>query len=225
MQLPMVEPRLPHHPVWAATRLLLVLMCLAILPACGLSTPPRTTSSATVSGTSGTSPVAFVYTTCTCSASSTTSTASLVGTSAHDGSIVWRDTLGQQIADPIMVGDTLYARVTLDSTHPTPDIVAVRVATGRVLWRTNLPVADINCCVINADTTTVVVDEPNDGLNHNGLYALNPHNGTIRWHLPVFVEGRPLVHAGVVYAQVDPEWFSFASLNAYRASDGTRLWS
>jgi hypothetical protein len=56
MKRPMVEPRPPHHPVWTATRLLLMLMCLAILPGCGQSTPPRTTSSTTVNGTSGTSP-------------------------------------------------------------------------------------------------------------------------------------------------------------------------
>ncbi|PWT78100.1 MAG: hypothetical protein C5B60_01675 [Chloroflexi bacterium] len=37
--------------------------------------------------------------------------------------------------------------------------------------------------------------------------------------------GQPLVHAGVVYALVDPQQLSLPSLNAYRASDGTLLWS
>jgi outer membrane protein assembly factor BamB len=205
MKLPIAEPRPQNRTVWAATRLLLLLICLPILPACEPSTPPQTTSSATVSGTSGKSPVAFVYT------YASSGTAGLVGASAHDGSAVWRAAVGHANWAPILVGDTLYACV-VGQGYATQDIVAVRVATGQLLWRTKLP-ADAFNYVINADTTTVVVD-----AGGTGLYALNPQNGTIRWHLP-------LVHAGVVYAQVDPQRFSFPSLNAYRASDGTLLWS
>ena len=214
MKLPIAEPRPQHHTFWAATRLVLLLMCLPILPACGPSTPPPTTSSATVSGTSGHGPVAFVYTW-----ASSTGTGGLVGASAHDGSAVWRDAVGHANWAPIIVGDTLYACV-FDQGDTTQDIVAVRVATGQLLWRTKLPAGDGANDVINADTTTVVVD-----AGDNGLYALNPQDGTIRWHLSLFVEGKPLVHAGVVYALVDPQRFSLPSLNAYRASDGKLLWS
>jgi outer membrane protein assembly factor BamB len=119
---------------------------------------------------------------------------------------------------PVIVGDTVYACV-FGQGYATQDIVAVRVATGQLLWRTKLP-ADAFNYVINADTTTVVVD-----AGENGLYALDPHNGAIRWHLPLFVERKPLVNAGVVYALVDPQRFSLPSLNAYRASDGKLLWS
>ena len=165
-----------------------------------------------MSGTSGKSPVAFVYT------YASSGTAGLVGASAHDGSAVWRAAVGHANWAPLIVGDTLYACV-FGQGYATQDIVAVRVATGQLLWRTKLP-GDAFNDVINADTTTVVVD-----AGGTGLYALNPQNGTIRWHLPLFVEGKPLVHAGVVYAQVDPQRFSFPSLNAYRASDGKLLWS
>ena len=220
MKLPIVEPRPQHPTLWAATRLLLVLMCLLLLPACGQSMPPQTTRSATVSGTSGKGPVAFVYTTCTCSPSSSTGIDNLVGASAHDGSTVWRVAVGGGIWAAIIVGDTLYAGVDVGQGQATEDIVAVRVATGQLLWRTKLPRVVFDLYVINADTTTVVVN-----AGGTGLYALNPQDGTIRWHLPVLVERKPLVHAGVVYALVDPQRFSFPSLNAYRASDGTLLWS
>lgn len=95
----------------------------------------------------------------------------------------------------------------------------MRAATGQLEWRTTLP-ADTFNYVINADTTAVVVD-----AGDNGLYALNPQNGAIRWHLPLFVERNPLIYAGVVYALVDAQRFSLPSLNAYRASDGKFLWS
>jgi outer membrane protein assembly factor BamB len=127
--------------------------------------------------------------------------------------------VGQEIWAALIVGDTLYAGV-VGQGRATQDIVAVRVATGQLLWRTKLPVVGFNYYVINADTTTVVVD-----AGGADLYALNPQDGTIRWHLPLFVERKPLVHAGVVYALVDPDRFSLPSLNAYRASDGTLLWS
>jgi outer membrane protein assembly factor BamB len=120
---------------------------------------------------------------------------------------------------PLIVGDTVYACVVVQG-QVTQDIVAVRVATGQLLWRTKLPAGDGPNYVINADTTTVVVDAGDDGL-----YALNPQDGAIRWHLPLFVEGKPLVHAGVVYALIDPQRFSLPALNAYRASDGKLLWS
>ena len=200
MKLPVAEPRPQHHTLWVATRLVLLLMCLPLLPACGPSTPPPTTSSATVSGTSGHGPVGFVYT------YASTATAGLVGASAHDGSTIWRAAVGHANWAPVIVGDTVYACVVVQG-QVTQDIVAVRVATGQLLWRTNLPAGDIGD-VINADTTTVVVD-----AGETGLYALNPQDGAIRWHLPLFVEGKPLVHAGVVYALVDPQRFSLPALH------------
>jgi outer membrane protein assembly factor BamB len=213
MKLRISQPRPQHHTFWAAARLLLLLMCLLLLPACAPFTLPGTTSSANVSATCSNSPVAFVYTTAT-----STGTAGLVGASAKDGCTVWRAAVGHANWAPIIVGDTVYACV-VGQGYTTEDIVAVRVATGQVLWRTKLPDDAFNY-VINADTTTVVVD-----AGENGLYALNPQNGVIRWHLPLFVERKPLVHAGVVYALVDPQRFSLPSLNAYRASDGKLMWS
>jgi len=165
-----------------------------------------------VTGTSGTSPVGFVYT------YASSDTAGLVGGSAHDGSTVWRTAVGHANWAPLIVGDTVYACV-FGQGYATEDIVAVRVATGQLLWRTKLPDDAFNY-VINADTTTVVVD-----AGENGLYALNPQNGTIRWHLALFAERKPLVHAGVVYALVDPQRFSLPALNVYRATDGKLLWS
>ena len=213
MKLRIPQPHPLNHTFWAATRLVPLLMCLTLLPACAQSTPPQTTSSATVSGTSGHGPVGFVYT------YASTSTDGLVGASAHDGSTVWRAAVGHANWAPLIVGDTLYASVFAQG-YATQDIVAVRVATGQLLWRTKLPAGDGPNYVINADTTTVVVD-----AGETGLYALNPQDGTIRWHLPLSVEEQPLVHAGVVYAQVAPVGLSLPTLNAYRASDGKLLWS
>lgn len=208
------QPRPHRYTLWAATQLALVLICLLILPACGQLTPPWTTRSATVSGTSGHSPVAFVYTWY-----SNTGPGGLAGASAHDGSAVWRVAVGHVNFPPVIVGDTVYACVRGQRTR-TQDIVAVRVATGQVLWRALLPAGEGFNYVINADTTTIVVN-----AGDKGLFAINPQDGSIRWQLPLFVERKPLVHAGVVYALVSPQRFSLPSLNAYRASDGKLLWS
>jgi outer membrane protein assembly factor BamB len=214
MKLPIALLRPPQRPPLWAAQLALALSCLPILlAACGQSTLPRTARSATVSGTPGNSPVAFVYTWF-----SSTGTAGLVGASAHGGSAVWRVEVGHANWAPIIVGDTVYACV-VGHGYAGQNIVAVRVATGQLKWRTTLPADNFNY-VINADTTAVVVD-----AGDNGLYALNPQNGAIRWHLPLFVERNPLIYAGVVYALVDAQRFSLPSLNAYRASDGKLLWS
>jgi outer membrane protein assembly factor BamB len=214
MKHPLGDSRKRPNISLAANSLLLFLVCLLLLAACGQSPSPGSAGSPIANTASANNHVAYVYTYYDSSSGET----GLVGASARDGSVVWRAALGHANWEPVVVGDTLYANVHSQGSG-TQNIVAVRVASGQVLWTTQLPPDAFND-VINADTTTVVVD-----AGDNGLYALDPKNGAIRWHLALLVERKPLVHAGIVYALIEKERFSFPSLNAYWASDGRLLWS
>ncbi len=127
-----------------------VIVCLALLSAC--------------SGTTNSGPAAhetaFVYT-----YFAQNGEAGVAGANPADGTDVWRTPIGHANWAPIIVGTCLYACVRVHG-QATQTIVAVRIADGQVLWRTELPESTYNA-VINADATTVVV---NGG--DRGLYAL-----------------------------------------------------
>lgn len=134
---------------------------------------------------------------------------------------IWHAAIGESSCAPIITDDVVY---TCTFTHGLR-IVAVRVADGQVLWTTPafpLPPGGVDP-ELTADATTVVVSSAQDGL-----YALDAHSGSIRWHQAIEGNGPPALRGGVVYQQVQnalqdqaiPRLYS-----AFRATDGTPLWA
>lgn len=180
-------------------RLWIVVVCLALLGACGPSRVVPVPHEADV-----------VY------AYAQNGEAGITGTGSVDGAVVWHAAIGHSNWAPIVVGDSLYTCVSSTAgTH----IVAVRIADGQVLWRTKLPSSGYNY-VINADSATVVVN-----AGENGMYVLDALTGAIRWHLSFNAGGKSVLGAGAVYAFVPREGSYTSVLTAFRASDGKQLWT
>ncbi|HEX8036317.1 MAG TPA: PQQ-binding-like beta-propeller repeat protein [Ktedonobacterales bacterium] len=177
-----------------------VVVCLALLGACG--TPSK------VVPVPHEADIVFAY--------AQTYEAGVTGVSSVDGAVVWHAAIGHSNWAPIMVGDSLYTCVSSTAgTH----IMAVRIADGQVLWRTKLPSSGYNY-VINADSTTVVVN-----AGENGMYVLDALTGAIRWHLSFNAGGKSVLGAGVVYTFVPREGSYTSVLTAFQASDGKHLWT
>jgi outer membrane protein assembly factor BamB len=146
----------------------------------------------------------------------------LIGAHGHDGTPLWRSTIGRRInAPPLMLGGTIYAegetlRTPAPGQPPGDAVVAVRVSDGAQLWRTHLPTYYLT---LTADASTVLA-----ATSDAGLYALDPASGAIRWHQAVPLSpdqalGQPRAASGVALAIARN-----GGVAAFRESDGTPLW-
>jgi outer membrane protein assembly factor BamB len=147
----------------------------------------------------------------------------VIGVSGRDGTPLWQtSTDGHADTPPIVVGGVLYTEAMQlqgaapAGQPPTDAVVAVRLRDGALLWRVSVPAVYV---ALTADATSVLV-----AAGAAGLYALNPADGSTRWHqsLPLGTNmqvPQPVAAAGVVV--VDPVQ---GGLTAFRESDGAFLW-
>jgi outer membrane protein assembly factor BamB len=147
----------------------------------------------------------------------------LVGARGRDGAPRWRTNMGRRInAPPLVLGATAYAEgETLPTATagqaPGDAVLALRVSDGALLWRSHLPTASLTLTV---DATSVLAATSDDGL-----YALDPASGAIRWHRavplsPYQMLGQPRAAAGAVLA-VGRDM----GVAAFREGDGAPLWA
>jgi outer membrane protein assembly factor BamB len=146
----------------------------------------------------------------------------LIGARGRDGAPLWRTDIGRRInAPPLVLGGMVYAEGETLATPspgqaPSDAIVAVRLSDGTLLWRTQLPGSSLTLTV---DGTTVLA-----AVGDDGLYALDPASGAIRWHKavplsPVLTLGQPRVAGGVVLAIART-----SGVAAFREQDGAPHW-
>ncbi len=151
--------------------------------------------------------------------------ASAVGLRGTDGKESWRTVVGAN-PDTAVYNGILYIGATPDLTTPTPQppssafILALRLSDGTVLWRASLPQVEY---VVNLTTGGATVLAATEG---GGLYALDPSNGAVRWHIPAYVIGPAQMAGDVVVVSVgaDQPPNDQAAIAAYRKSDGALLW-
>jgi outer membrane protein assembly factor BamB len=147
----------------------------------------------------------------------------LIGARGRDGAPLWRTDIGRRInAPPLVLGGTVYAEgetlaTPVPGQPPGDAVVAVRLSDGALLWRTDLPGSSLTLAV---DGTGVYV-----AVGDDGLYALDPASGAIRWHQavplsPVLTLDQPRVAGGVVLAIAQTD-----GVAAFREQDGAPLWA
>jgi outer membrane protein assembly factor BamB len=147
----------------------------------------------------------------------------VIGVRGRDGTPLWQTSIdGHADTPPVVVGGVLYSEAKQlqgaapAGQPPTDTVVAVRLRDGALLWRVSVPAVFVT---LTADATSVLV-----AAGAAGLYALNPADGSIRWHQPLpiginMLLRQPVAAAGVVV--VDPVR---GGLTAFRESDGAFLW-
>jgi outer membrane protein assembly factor BamB len=156
----------------------------------------------------------------------------LIAISGRDGSTRWRTALGFDIGTAIAAGDALYTCIYPAKGGFGEDIVALRLRDGKQLWRTSLVPSsqEPGACRFATDGATLALvggqrtPTPGDAPT---LYALNPADGSIRWHQAVNAVGPVLVRHGALYTIVntDPYHNNSLSVAAFAARDGKPLWS
>jgi outer membrane protein assembly factor BamB len=166
----------------------------------------------------------------------------VVALRASDGKQQWSASLTPPLSDRItsftLAGDTLY--VAGGSVPPTssnipevPTIVALRASDGGQLWThqftTPLPTGQISLVAGASGVFATVMLQPQGSSGAQGgmLAGLNPQTGAQFWSATLAGPALSLVaDANAVYAATGlPGTPSPNSIAAYKASDGTPLWS
>jgi outer membrane protein assembly factor BamB len=106
---------------------------------------------------------------------------------------------------PIVAGGRIFAPESVDGTHA--KLVALDAASGKVLWQTTMAYG----IGLAYDKDTLYVTRTDVGLQ-----AVEPSTGAVRW--TTVAGGRPVAADGEVVLPAD------GGVQAFRESDGTRLW-
>jgi outer membrane protein assembly factor BamB len=124
---------------------------------------------------------------------------------------MWKTQVGNFYAPPVLAGGVIYGIA--DRRPPSaPNVIAVRISDGKLLWRTPVPNSD-NASYVAADASNVAL------LTHSsGLYGLDPATGTQRWHIPGIGGPGLVVHKGVVFTTL-----ATAPIPGLPASQGAQL--
>lgn len=210
-----------HGPGWAAALLILTtfLTLGVLLGGCG---GPASTVFNQAAPLSSDARVAYM------TRSNYAGTASVVGLRGTDGKEAWRTSVGARNNDAAAAvsNGVLYVEATPASTTPSLQppgsgfILALRLVDGTTLWRTSLPQVDYTVD-LTTDGTSVLA-----AAQRGGLYALDPADGTIRWHVAANIIGPAHPAGGVVVVIVgaDQPPTDPSGIAAYRESDGALLW-
>ena len=160
-----------------------------------------------------------------------TRVASIVGLRGTDVTEDWRTPIGERDNDSAsaIVDGMLYVAAAPEGTpapqRPSGAVYAIRLSTGKILWRTPLPQADYRVGIA-ADATTIIA-----AAGAGGLYALDASTGAIRWNQAVTLTqdlaSAPHLADGVVLALVAGSSGATTydgGLSAWREGDGALLW-
>lgn len=128
---------------------------------------------------------------------------------AATGVLRWQyNTGGRVYVDPVEA----FGIVFFGSGDDGPTLYAVNAQDGKLLWHNTMPIQSVQSSLAVANGELYVG-------SRNFLYALNPHNGAIRWQRPMATPFTPLIVNGVIYlASAD------GGIYALNASDGTLRW-
>jgi outer membrane protein assembly factor BamB len=161
---------------------------------------------------------------------------SVVGLRGTDGADAWRMTNGLDASVPAsgVVSDAgvVYIGTTPTPTPPQPavgaPILALRVADGTPVWRASLPSVDpatgfsFGYSLALAPDRAVLLA----ASQGSGIYALDPGDGPVRWHVAAHILGAPLLvgSTALVRTETDAASYMVSGIAAYRESDGALLW-
>jgi outer membrane protein assembly factor BamB len=142
--------------------------------------------------------------------------------SSTTGDLLWQSLVAGYVnGAPLIACDVVYTCSYGYGPAPAPPtLTALRLRDGHELWRTTQPVCG-DSGQLGADTTALAV-------TGDGIYVLNPSDGSIRWSKPhMAAGGPPVIGHDAVYTLVEREPGSGSnhlSLYAFALRDGTELW-
>jgi outer membrane protein assembly factor BamB len=143
----------------------------------------------------------------------------VVALRADDGSTLWSYTL-HSAGTPAVAGGGVYDDgLSIGSST----LVALNAADGSVRWRHDFG----DYTVVGLGYTPVISDGMVFITDSAGVYALDPANGSIRWHVKLFTTASGLsvltVQSGIIYVS-GGNVASDVHLYALRSTDGSKLW-
>ncbi len=160
----------------------------------------------------------------------------LVAYNASDGALRWKALMGS--GRPVdVVGDTVYATATVKDEPSNPDstlttsVNALDAATGATRWRftTFSHGSDTLLSLLGVTPDTVYVQSRSSSAYT--LSALNPQDGSVRWHTPLqaplgslLLNGAPLYALSGMLAQQASD-HPYANLVALDPASGHTLWT
>lgn len=160
-------------------RILLAGLVAAVLVGCGLPTARQVPLSDTMP---------FIFT-----SADSDGTQGLTALHINSGQLLWKIQAGFFNRRPVILNGVLYGTAGQDAYPGEQTVVAVHVSDGKLLWHTQLD-ADFSG-TLAVDSSVVAVSD-----DKAGVYALNPADGSVRWHVLGGGGQEFAVHDGIVYA-------------------------